>query len=404
MQSLVQNPKHTLIACVVLFVIGFVVFGVGQDNLGAALSLLAIIGIVVSAVRIVIGSLVHAVKRKMVQSKENKHGSNHKNSIPPQIKVSPQIFAVKDENGNIMSHQIHDVETVLKVLAECVSLIETSKNLDVVESRRKFGLERAQILRGMESRGVYLSSPSSTDFISYFENEAFEYINRLKEPTHYDDMSGHEFEEYCAILLKNNGFVDVEVTSGSGDFGVDVLAAKDGVSYAIQCKRQSSNVGVKAVQEIFSGKEFYKRHIGVVFTNQHFTHSAKEKAERTGILLWDRDKLDELAAKAPNVSFNVQSSDYSNEQEKKHVMSPEKLKRANSAIRGMKENGIAGYVVSTSGDERVCDICIILDGKKYDIEEAVAGVNHPPFHEKCRCVALPYFDLPGVDVPWRKSS
>ena len=51
-----------------------------------------------------------------------------------------------------------------------------------------------------------------------------------------DEMEGHDFEYYCADLLKKRGFVDVTVTKGSGDYGVDVLAEKDGVTYGIQCK------------------------------------------------------------------------------------------------------------------------------------------------------------------------
>jgi len=107
----------------------------------------------------------------------------------------------------------------------------------------------------------------------------------------YDLMDGHEFERFCAALLLKDGFSNADVTSGSGDHGVDILAEKDGITYAIQCKRSSSNIGNKAVQEIFSGKEFYKKHIGVVMTNQYFTLAAKEAAERTGIVLWDREKI-----------------------------------------------------------------------------------------------------------------
>jgi len=92
--------------------------------------------------------------------------------------------------------------------------------------------------------------------------------------------------------LKKNGFTSVEVTSGSGDFGVDILAEKDNITYAIQCKCYSQNIGNTAVQEIFSGKDFYKRHIGAVMTNQYFTKAAKETAERTGIVLWDRNQIE----------------------------------------------------------------------------------------------------------------
>ena len=132
-----------------------------------------------------------------------------------------------------------------------------------------------------------------------------QFETNAKEPTHYDSMSGLEFEWFCAEILKSNGFVDVEVSKGSGDFGIDILAAKDGITYAIQCKRLSNNVGNTAIQEVFSGKEFYRKHIGAVMTNQYFTLSAKETAERTGIVLWDRDKLDEMivqANKQPNLA------------------------------------------------------------------------------------------------------
>lgn len=110
----------------------------------------------------------------------------------------------------------------------------------------------------------------------------------------FDNMEGHDFEYFCADLLKKNGFSDAKVTQGSGDQGIDVLATKDGIKYGVQCKCYSSDIGNKAVQEVFSGKAFYNCHVGVVLTNRYFTASAKELAEKNGVLLWDRDKLNEL--------------------------------------------------------------------------------------------------------------
>lgn len=104
-----------------------------------------------------------------------------------------------------------------------------------------------------------------------------------------DAMDGHEFERWCAEALKSCGFVKVRVTPGSGDQGVDILAEKDGVKYAIQCKRYSSDLGNTPVQEVHLGKVFYKCHVGVVLTNQHFTAGAKEAADASGVLLWDRE-------------------------------------------------------------------------------------------------------------------
>ncbi len=110
----------------------------------------------------------------------------------------------------------------------------------------------------------------------------------------YDLMEGHDFEYYCAELLKQNGFLEVEVTRGSGDYGIDILAEKDGVTYAIQCKCYTAPVGVKAVQEAYAGRDYYDRMVGAVLTNQYFTQPATEAAKKLKILLWDRGYLESM--------------------------------------------------------------------------------------------------------------
>lgn len=109
-----------------------------------------------------------------------------------------------------------------------------------------------------------------------------------------DEMEGHDFEYFCAELLEKRGFIDVEVTRGSGDYGVDILAEKEGVTYAIQCKRYSAPVGVDAVQQVYAGRDYYDRMVGAVMTNQYFTTAAVEAAKRLKILLWDRGYLDSM--------------------------------------------------------------------------------------------------------------
>lgn len=107
-----------------------------------------------------------------------------------------------------------------------------------------------------------------------------------------DEMEGHDFEYFCADLLRENGFLDVEVTKGSGDYGVDILAEKDGVTYAVQCKCYTDAVGVKAVQEAYAGRDYYDRMVGAVMTNQYFTAPAVQAAKKLKILLWDRGYLE----------------------------------------------------------------------------------------------------------------
>ena len=111
---------------------------------------------------------------------------------------------------------------------------------------------------------------------------------------HFDTLEGHEFEHYCAGLLQKKGFIDVEVTKGSGDYGVDILAEKDGVTYAIQCKCYTAPIGVKAIQEAYAGRDYYDRMVGAVLTNQYFTTPAVEAAKKLKILLWDRGYLESM--------------------------------------------------------------------------------------------------------------
>lgn len=119
-------------------------------------------------------------------------------------------------------------------------------------------------------------------------------VKRRKRPLMIDEMEGHDFEYYCAELLRERGFLEVEVTKGSGDYGADILAEKDGVTYAIQCKRYDAPVGVAAIQEAYAGRDYYDRMVGAVMTNQYFTAPAVEAARKLKILLWDRGYLEEM--------------------------------------------------------------------------------------------------------------
>ena len=107
-----------------------------------------------------------------------------------------------------------------------------------------------------------------------------------------DTLDGIAFEELVCEILCANDFELAENTPASRDFGVDILARKDGMTYAIQCKCYTAPVGVKAVQEAYAGRDYYDRMVGAVLTNQYFTASAVEAAKKLKILLWDRDYLE----------------------------------------------------------------------------------------------------------------
>ena len=74
----------------------------------------------------------------------------------------------------------------------------------------------------------------------------------------------------------------------------DIFAYKDGESYAIQCKRSASKIGNKAIQEVYSGKDYYKKDIGVVITNNDFTAQAISTAKNLNVLLWRGSEIEKL--------------------------------------------------------------------------------------------------------------
>ncbi|MCD7747993.1 MAG: restriction endonuclease [Firmicutes bacterium] len=98
-------------------------------------------------------------------------------------------------------------------------------------------------------------------------------------------MDGWEFEKYVAGNLHYFGYVNAVVTRGLGDFGADVIAYKDGVKTAIQCKYLSKDVGIKAVQEIYAARVHYGCGAAVVVTNAGFTKAAITLAQETGVRL-----------------------------------------------------------------------------------------------------------------------
>ncbi len=107
-----------------------------------------------------------------------------------------------------------------------------------------------------------------------------------------DLMDGFEFENFVAELFSHMGFL-TEVTKHSGDFGIDVIAEKDGIKIGIQAKCYSKAVTNKAIQEITAGMKYYNCQKGIVVTNRDFTKSATELAKANSIQLWGRTILEE---------------------------------------------------------------------------------------------------------------
>jgi restriction system protein len=97
-------------------------------------------------------------------------------------------------------------------------------------------------------------------------------------------MDPYDFEKLCASILYDQGWA-TKLHGGSGDQGIDVEARKGGKLVVIQCKKYSSPVGNKAVQEALAGKVHIKADYAAVVTNTTYTKGARELGATTGVHL-----------------------------------------------------------------------------------------------------------------------
>ena len=105
-----------------------------------------------------------------------------------------------------------------------------------------------------------------------------------------DEMTGREFERWLARFYERLGF-EVEITPYRRDYGADLIVTWNGIRIAVQAKRTSGSVGVRAVQEVVAARAYYDCERAVVVTNGHFTPEAVNLARSNHVRMRSRDDL-----------------------------------------------------------------------------------------------------------------
>jgi restriction system protein len=107
-----------------------------------------------------------------------------------------------------------------------------------------------------------------------------------------DNMTGLEFEHYVAKLLDSQGYGAIRLTE-EYDYGVDIIAVKNGITWGIQVKRYSGLVKANAVRQVVTALRKYHCDRAMVITNSTYSEVAKDLARVNDCLLIDRQKLTE---------------------------------------------------------------------------------------------------------------
>ncbi|MEO5949846.1 MAG: restriction endonuclease [Candidatus Saccharimonadales bacterium] len=108
-----------------------------------------------------------------------------------------------------------------------------------------------------------------------------------------DNMDGLDFEKYIAKLLRKSGFTSVSLTERY-DYGVDIIAEKNGIRWGVQVKRYTGLVKADAVRQVVTGLRLYHCERSMVITNSTYSSVARRLAASNDCVLIDRTGLAKL--------------------------------------------------------------------------------------------------------------
>jgi hypothetical protein len=98
-------------------------------------------------------------------------------------------------------------------------------------------------------------------------------------------MNPGAFERLCQKILRESGFIKVDVTGRSGDGGIDGIGVLriNLLSFHVffQCKRWKGSIGASAIRD-FRGAMVGRADKGLVLTTGTFTADARKEATRDG--------------------------------------------------------------------------------------------------------------------------
>lgn len=161
----------------------------------------------------------------------------------------------------------------------CALFIETIKSGDGAVALILLILVSIVVYRG----GFFSRNNAKSNFNAALPSLSFQNQSTVS--------TGRDYEMFIKSLVIEQGW-GVIMTAQSGDQGADLIAERNGITVAIQCKWLSrGRVGNSAVQEVFSALAYYNCMYGCVVTNSDYTNPSIDLAQSTGIALLHHDEL-----------------------------------------------------------------------------------------------------------------
>ncbi len=121
---------------------------------------------------------------------------------------------------------------------------------------------------------------------------------QMKKVNFIFDLTPREFENEIAAIYSKMGY-DVKITTFTNDKGVDVIAIKEKVKFAIQCKRLQKDkvISRPELQKLYGGMASVKARRGIFVATCKFSVPALEFARNNRIECIDLEQLVEIINK-----------------------------------------------------------------------------------------------------------
>lgn len=169
-------------------------------------------------------------------------------------------------------------------------------------------LEIPSIIRSQDpsrQKEQIVSHPDDNDeeeIIDSEENWKTVLLQKLK------DMKPDAFERLCQLILRESGFIKVQVTGRSGDGGIDGIGILKmnllSFHVSFQCKRYQGSVGSRELRD-FRGAMIGRGDKGILITTGSFTSEARKEANRDGAPAIDLIDGEDLCGLLKNLELGV---------------------------------------------------------------------------------------------------
>jgi restriction system protein len=171
-------------------------------------------------------------------------------------------------------------------------------------------VDKEEVKRLVKTETKTTSDDDESDGASY----TIEYLPKLRWQ---DDLleivrsiKPDAFERLCQRLLRESGFIQVEVTGRSGDGGIDgkgVVRIGGILSFHVvfQCKRYKGSVSPSVIRD-FRGASVGRADKGLIITTGAFTRDARTEAQRDGATPIDLIDGEELVEKLKELEIGIE--------------------------------------------------------------------------------------------------